>query len=786
MKLRLLTAVAGATVLAAPAQAATTTTLKADRAVARDCTARVLDGRAGIATHTVTAPAEGVLSARLRGSGDWDLAAFDRAGKLIAGSSAFRANELVKVNLRKGAVVTLQACRVAGATRSVALSTSTRGFDFESLIQKGPSLMVEVPLTAAWQIAAMERLGLDVTHDIHDGHARVLLHGDRQREVLQQTGLGFSIVDADFLASEQRFRAQDRAAAAAPGASPLPSGREEYRTFEDVQGELKKMLAEHPDLVKPVTFKTKTFEGRDIQAVEIAQDVASDDDTRPVLYLNGIHHAREWPATEVILEFAWDLLKHHATDAKLGEILKNVRVVVQPYTNVDGFIVSRGSPNLIDPDSAENIIYSTATGVVLLGGALEYKRKNCDPYPAPAGPVCELNLGTDNNRNYPHTWGGGGASTNPNDQSYRGQGPGSEPETHAVQEFQLQTNAPVLISMHNIAAKVLRPPGTEAEGFSPDEAGLLELGKRMADPTGYANERGFQLYDVTGGTKDWVYAATGAFGYTVETGPANGDFHGGYQSVVIDQYLGEAGTPTKGRGMREALIAAALWTREEKYTSRIAGRAPAGRTLRLTKDITTLTSPVCTIAGVLPVSTTQSTPDECAAPGAVMEIPEKLDITTKVAASGRFTWWVNPSKRPYAKTPEAYTLTCEDAGKVVETHQVTVARGETFPIDLPCGGTLVPDAPATPAGTKAALRIAKVALSGRAAKVTIAAKGATAKAVVVTLKRGSRTLGTTRLASLAGTRTVTIRVKRRLAKGSYRVSVRAAGATGATRSARAR
>jgi hypothetical protein len=781
MRVRLLCGAAVLAVLAGPTGASgATRTLSADRAVDRSCTAVVLpSGTAGVVRRTVIAGVEGTLTARLTGRGDWDLAAFDRAGTLIAGSSAFRADELVKVNLRKGAEVTLQACRVSGAARTVKLTTSTVAFDFERLSQTGASMLVEVPFTAGWQLDALERLGLDVTHDVHDGRARVLLHGDRERTLLQRTGLGFDVVHPDVNAVRRRDRAADRAAVAAAGPSPLPTGRETYRTFEEVQSELKAMQTQFPDLVKGFTFKTKTFEGRDIQAVEITRDVGSEDDTRPVLYLNGIHHAREWPATEVILEFAWDLLKNHRTDPKLARILDEVRVVVQPYTNVDGFVVSRGAPNLVDPESAANIVYSTATGVVVLGGSLEYKRKNCNPYPlAGLGGPCEINLGTDNNRNYPHTWGGGGASTNPNDQSFRGVGPGSEPETKAVQEFQLSVNAPVLISMHNIAAKVLRPPGTQAEGFAPDEAGLLELGRRMAEPTDYANERGFQLYDVTGGTKDWAYAATGAYGYTVETGPADGDFHGAYQSVVIDQYLGERGTKSAGRGMREALIAAALWTREETQTSRIRGRAPAGRTLRITKGFDTLTSAVCSAAGILPISTTTATPDECVAPGEVMKVPERIEIVTKVPASGRFTWWLNPSKRPYSKVPEAYTLTCEDGGTVLETHQVTLERGQTLAMDLPCGGTL-PDAAAPGPATagKKGLSIRRVAAvrGRRALRTTVRVTGTTAKKVVLTVTRGGRVVGTRRLASLRGTRTVTIRLARRLPRGRYTVTVRAAG-----------
>ena len=692
MTRRLLPGVLAALAVAAPVQAATKSITLA-RSADRDCTAKVLPaGTPGVARSVFTAPAEGVLRAQLAGSGrsgDWDLGAFDSRGRLIAGSKAFFANEVVTVNLRPGARVTLQACRVSGRRSSVPLTTSFSSFDFETLQQTGPIQLVDVPVSGQFVRQTLEELGLDVTHDVDDGHARVMLYGDKDREILARTGLGFEVVQADVRAATRGFRAQDRQATA-QGRSALPTGRTEYRTFEEVQQELKDMVAQHPGLVRPFNLPGKTFQGRDIQAVEIATDAGSDVDGRPVLYLNGIHHAREWPATEVLMEFAWDVLKNHANDKQLRDILENVRIVLQPYTNVDGFIVSRGSPNLIDPDSLENAVYSTATGVVLLGGSLEYKRKNCNPYPlVDPSPMCEYKIGTDNNRNYPHTWGGRGASSNPNDQSFRGSGPASEPETVAVELQHLGMNSPVLLSMHNIAAKVLRPPGTKAEGMAPDEEGLKELGRRMADPTGYANEFGHQLYDVTGGTKDWAYSVTGTAGYTIETGPANGDFHGAYQSVVIDQYQGKG--DRLGRGMREALIAAAEWTRNPEWTGRITGRAPAGRTLRIRKDIKTLSSPVCTVAGVLIGLNGVEMPDECIGEGEVIETPEKVDVVTKVPQSGRFTWWVNPSSRPYAKAPETYKLTCEQDGTVLQEADVVVGRGQVFKIDLPCGGTLPPD-----------------------------------------------------------------------------------------------
>ena len=765
--MRHLLAVGAVLLFAAPAQAATQS-LTTSRAVQRDCTARLLPaGTAGVAGTRFTAPAEGTIRARLRGSGDWDLAAFDSAGTLIVGSAAFRANEVLDVDLRKGARITLQACRVAGGASDAALQTTFTRVDFEKFAQQGPTMLVEVPFTEAWQLAALERLGLDVTHDIHDGRARVMLHGNANRDTLLRTGFGYTVVHADVAAVERQWRARDRRLAQ-EGQSQLPSGRQEYRTYDDVQAELKDWISRYDGLVRGFTLKTKTFEGRDIQAVEIARDVHSSDDGRPVLFLNGIHHAREWPATEVLMEFALDLLKNNSQDPRLARILRDVRVVLQPYTNIDGFLVSRNAV-APDPASPANVPYSTATGVVVMGGSQGYKRKNCNPYPsAYTGQPCEASVGTDNNRNYPHQWGGNGASTNPNDQSYRGQGPGSEPETKAVQELHLSLNAPVLMSMHNIAAKVLRPPGTEAEGKAPDEEFLAALGERMATPTGYANEYGWQLYDVTGGTKDWAYAATGSAGYTIETGPANGDFHGPYQEVVIDQYVGTDGLG----GMRAALMAAAEAAIDKQWTGRITGNAPPGRTLRLTKTIATLTSPVCAVAEPLPVGVggNGEDPTSCNGAGEVMEIPEKLDITTQVPASGRFEWWLNPSTRPYAKAPEAYTLTCEDGGKVLSSQDVIVNRGQVVKLDLPCGGKLTPK-----------LRVGKIKVAGRKVRVPLTATGATAKRVVVTVLKGRKAVGRAKLASLSGRKTVTVKLKRPLAKGRYSVRVTAKGAKAASK-----
>jgi hypothetical protein len=67
-----------------------------------------------------------------------------------------------------------------------------------------------------------------------------------------------------------------------------------------------------------------------------------------------------------------------------------------------------------------------------------------------------------------------------------------------------------------------------------------------------------------------------------------------------------------------------------------------------------------------------------------------LDYTTVVPASGKFSWIVTPSTRPFelkAGKTEQWTLTCEVRGsnQVLESRKITVDRGQTLSLDLPCG-----------------------------------------------------------------------------------------------------
>ncbi len=59
--------------------------------------------------------ARGLVRARLQSRGDWDVAVFDaKTKRVVAGSAAFRGNEVAEGFVRKGQRLLVQACRFAG------------------------------------------------------------------------------------------------------------------------------------------------------------------------------------------------------------------------------------------------------------------------------------------------------------------------------------------------------------------------------------------------------------------------------------------------------------------------------------------------------------------------------------------------------------------------------------------------------------------------------------------------------------------------------------------------
>ena len=602
-------------------------------------------------TATYTAPMSGFVSVRSAASDrtDWDLDLLDaRSGRKLAASHGFGSHEVAQAYVTAGQRLIARGTRRDG--RAKRLAVTFKLFDIAPPKSDGTPSLVSVKYGGNADLERIEKAGLDLTHHIHNGRADVIVTGAKQRAALEKLGLPFETEVADLNAQYAKARKADAAFAASQRASALPSGRETYRVLQDYQDELKALADDNPGLVKPVVLPKKSFQGRELMGVEIAKDVEAKDDGRPVYFVMGMHHAREWPSAESALEFAHLLAKGFGSDPRITDLLTRERIVIVPMINPDGFVESRegGALGLPDPADTTGITpLQTVEGVALLGGSFAYRRKNCDGA-IPSGDVpCTLQWGVDPNRNYGNGWGGPGAGSDPITQSYRGTGPFSEPETQAVWEYSRQRQVTNLITIHNVAALVLRPPGLHDAGKAPDESRMKEIGDAMAAATGYTSQYSFELYDTSGTTDDYTYAAQGGYAYTIEIGPKNGQFHMPYQTGVVDEWTGKPGTPAAGKGLREALLLGAEAAANPADHAVLTGKAPKGSVLTLRKEFETETSKKCTYAQGYLNSSGGGTPLDCVAPGEKASFADMVESSTVVGRKGTFEWHVNPSTRPF-------------------------------------------------------------------------------------------------------------------------------------------
>jgi hypothetical protein len=675
---------------AAPAQASTqgTTTVTATGAATGPCHAGARPASRAVAAEPYTAPRTGLLRASLRAGGDWDLAVFDAdSGRLVAAAATPAGDDMAEGFVAAGERLVVQACRRAGASTRAQLSTQTLALAREGAATQ-PEQVVTVPTPDRAARNRLAALGLDPAERADAHSADVVLHDAHDAAALVRAGLSWTVHIADLRArAAENLRADLRSAtraARAPRAATtraaLPSGRTSYRHLADYEYELKALAAQHPGLVKLITLPHTSLLGRPILGVEIARDV-NVDAGQPVFLQLGLHHAREWPAAEHPMEWAYDLVNGYGHDPQITQLVDATRNIIVPIVNPDGFNLSREWPIDIGTIVAGIDLPPQINGLLPIsdplyvaallgdqgispapGTGFAYKRRNCRvtdgqvPAPGECESLANRRTGVDPNRNYGAFWGGPGAGFDVEDDTYRGPAPFSEPEVQNVRELVSSQQVTTLITNHTYGNLVLRPPGLAGPNAPRDEALLRTLGDAMAAKNGYTSEHGYELYDVTGSTEDWSYGVTGGLGYTFEIGPD--EFHPPFAEAAAEYAHN-----------REAYLVALQSTADSARHAVLEGRASAGTVLRAHKELDTQTAPVLLNgAGVT---------------GPPRSFHDVLDTTMTVGADGRFAWHLNPSTRPASATPESWTVTCErPAGNVLARASVVVGRGERKALDL--------------------------------------------------------------------------------------------------------
>lgn len=97
---------------------------------------------------------------------------------------------------------------------------------------------------------------------------------------------------------------------------------------------LKALEEQNPEVAKVISFG-KSYQGRELNAIRIGID---SDDTKPVVFIEGGIHAREWISPATVSYFAQQLVNGAKNnDAAIVALLKKFDFYIVPVINADGY-----------------------------------------------------------------------------------------------------------------------------------------------------------------------------------------------------------------------------------------------------------------------------------------------------------------------------------------------------------------------------------------------------------------------------------------------------------------
>ncbi|MCW2606822.1 MAG: Carboxypeptidase precursor, partial [Frankiales bacterium] len=548
--------------------------------------------------------------------------------------------------------------------------------------------------------------GFDETHVVYaDGSVQYLLWpGDLAK--LDALGHRYEIEVEDLVARDAAAAAAAPAADAALAEQPGQSPTGDYRQYEDFKRDMDALAAKYPGFARVFELPYKTLQGRTVYGMEIATEVDRKDG-RPVFYQDGCHHAREWPAAEVPLMWAYDLLENYTKDPAIRNIVDNVRNIIVPVVNADGFAYTRSFPP-VETGEVGGVTNPLPPEAILLGGQARYTRKNRRPllgkdvgdgqFFATQDPTYGSTTlgGIDPNRNYSYFWGDdeAGSSSDMFDQTYRGSDPLSEQESRNVAHV-LKSHQVLAMNTNHTSGDLLLWAWGDTRDNAPDNDLLEGLGRAMATYNGYTPQKSIELYVTTGTCSDYAYGVLGSIGYTFEH--AGSSFHPPYPTTVPAMYAKNRQafillatyvcmTPEQREGIDLGLSAAAQkeldkqgLTQDRLAHGVIKGRAVqsqgvgSGTGLGVPGALLTLTK----------VTETPLWTKGAGNPLGQKALPEVLTSTMEADENGDFVWHVNPSTRPalaFKGEKEYWTLTVTGPDGEGVSRRLHVERGDV--IDL--------------------------------------------------------------------------------------------------------
>ncbi|MET8089719.1 M14 family metallopeptidase [Micromonospora sp. NPDC005220] len=292
------------------------------------------------------------------------------------------------------------------------------------------------------------------------------------------------------------------------GTMAFPPADSNYHDYAELTAVVNQVVADHPAIARKISIGS-SYEGRDLMAVKISDNVGTDE-SEPEILFNSQQHAREHLTVEMAIYLLNLFTDSYGSDSRITNIVNSREIWIVPTVN---------------PDGSE---YDIATG------SYRSWRKNRQPNSGSS------NVGTDLNRNWGYNWGCcGGSSGTTSSETYRGPSAFSAPETQALRNFvngrvvggvqQIKAN----IDFHTYSELVLWPYGyttaNTATGMNADQYNTFAtIGQQMAATNNYTPEQSSDLYITDGDSLDWMWATHNIWAYTFEMYPGSSGGGGFY------------------------------------------------------------------------------------------------------------------------------------------------------------------------------------------------------------------------------------------------------------------
>jgi len=265
-----------------------------------------------------------------------------------------------------------------------------------------------------------------------------------------------------------------------------PLALSDYLNPTEISAVLDQVEADYPDIAMKVTLEDTLFAGHTIYAMKISDNVAVDED-EPTYLMDGQMHAREVMTAEVQMDAIEYLTSSYGTDADVTRWVDGMEIWIVPVVNPDG---------------------------------AAYMHDGHPMWRTNRHPGC----GVDLNRNF--TWSYRqcqGSSDRCGEEDFHGSGPGSEPETQAMDALMASTRPMYYINYHSYGEWIVWPGGC---GRVDDHDLFFNIGTKLNNlvrtddgQTGHwtiGNVPEAMGYSAPGGADDQAYGAYGAMAFTIE------------------------------------------------------------------------------------------------------------------------------------------------------------------------------------------------------------------------------------------------------------------------------